>query len=110
MPATLVFVDGVGIGRNDPTCNPLARRETLLSHFVDGGGATLPAGGVMTPLDVALGVSGRPQSATGHTALLTGENAPALLGRHLLGYPNAVLRQLLSERSIFKRLRAQGRT
>jgi hypothetical protein len=64
----------------------------------------------MTPLDVRMGVAGRPQSATGHTALLTGENAPALLGKHLLGYPNLKLRELLERESIFRRLRDLERT
>ncbi len=95
MPVALVFVDGVGIGARDPSRNPLARRPTLLSQFDDTTGEPLPAGGSVTPLDVRLGVAGRPQSATGHTALLTGENAPALLGKHLLGYPNLALRELL---------------
>lgn len=110
MPVALVFVDGVGIGARDPARNPLARRDTLLSQFDDGSGTPLPHGGMLTPIDVCLGIPGRPQSATGHTALLTGENAPALLGRHLLGYPNAALRALLTEKSVFQRLRTQDRT
>ncbi|MHB8419156.1 MAG: hypothetical protein ACYDCL_13860 [Myxococcales bacterium] len=110
MPAVLVFVDGVGVGERDPAVNPLARRETLLSQFMDGGGTALPRGGVRRDLDASLGVPGRPQSATGHTALLSGENAPALLGRHLLGFPNQALRELLARRSIFLELRRAGRT
>jgi hypothetical protein len=110
MAAVLVFVDGVGVGARDPAHNPLARRETLLSQFADGSGTPLPRGGVRRDLDASLGVPGRPQSATGHTTILTGENAPALLGRHLLGFPNPTLRELLTRRSIFQRLREQGRT
>ena len=104
MPVALVFVDGVGIGARDPSRNPLARRATLLSQFEDTTGEPLPRGGSVTPLDVRMGVAGRPQSATGHTALLTGENAAALLGKHLLGYPNQKLRELLTRQSIFHRL------
>jgi len=110
MPVAMVFVDGVGIGARDPERNPLARRPTLLSHFDDGTGEDLPYGGVMSPIDVRLGIQGRPQSATGHTALLTGENAPALLGKHLLGYPNQKLRELLARQSIFQQLRDLGRS
>jgi hypothetical protein len=109
MPAVLVFVDGLGIGERDPSYNPLARQATLLSQFQDSTGKTLPAGGRLLALDATLGVSGRPQSASGQTALLTGENAPALLGRHLLGYPNEALRERLREASIFRRLAALGR-
>ncbi len=109
MGAVLVFVDGVGIGARDPSVNPLARRETLLSQFADGSGTPLPRGGARRDVDATLGVPGRPQSATGQTSILTGENAPALLGRHLLGFPNAPLRDLLARRSIFRRLRDAGR-
>jgi len=104
MPAVLVFIDGLGIGEREPSHNPMARSPTLLSHFSDGTGTALPAGGRVLAIDATLGVAGRPQSATGQTTLLTGENAPALLGRHLLGYPNAALRQLLATSSIFQRL------
>ena len=97
-----VFVDGVGAGLPDPEVNPLARAPYLLSRFADGTGEPLPCGGRAVLADARLGVPGRPQSATGHTTILTGENAPRLLGHHLLGFPNAPLRALLQERSIFR--------
>jgi hypothetical protein len=105
-----VFVDGVGAGARDPDRNPLARAELLLSRFEDGSGAPLPRGGRAMLADATLGVSGRPQSATGQTTIFTGENAPALLGRHLLGFPNAPLRDLLRRRSLFRALAEAGRT
>ncbi|MHB8873562.1 MAG: metalloenzyme [Myxococcaceae bacterium] len=108
MRVALLFIDGVGIGARDPAVNPLARGEFLLSQFAGGKGVTLPAGGQLHPLDTTFGVPGRPQSATNQTALLTGEPAAALLGRHLLGFPNAPLRELLARRSIVKRIAAAG--
>lgn len=105
-----VLVDGVGIGTRDPGINPLARRETLLSHFTSGESAVLPRGGRVGAADACLGVEGRPQSATGHTTLLTGVNAPAVLGRHLLGFPNEALRQVIGERNVFLDLAARGRS
>lgn len=108
--ATLfVFVDGVGAGARDPDRNPLARGDFLVSRFEDGTGPKLPAGGRATLADATLGVPGRPQSATGQTAILTGENAAALLGRHLLGFPNAALRELLRRRSLFRTVGEAGR-
>jgi 2,3-bisphosphoglycerate-independent phosphoglycerate mutase len=104
-----VFVDGVGAGCADPERNPLARVEHLLSRFGDGGGAPLPSGGRATLADACLGVQGRPQSATGQTTILTGENAARLLGHHLLGFPNAPLRELLRARSLFRALAAAGK-
>ncbi|HVO18603.1 MAG TPA: peptidase [Anaeromyxobacter sp.] len=106
----LVFVDGVGAGPPDPEVNPLARGEFLLSRFEGGGGAPLPRGGRAGLADATLGVPGRPQSATGQATLLTGENAPRLMGRHLLGFPNASLRAILAERSLFHRLARAGRS
>ncbi len=110
-PHLILFflIDGVGIGRRDPAVNPLARRRGLLSHFVDGDGTTLPRGGALGAADATMGVEGRPQSATGHTALLSGVNAAALLGKHLLGFPNERLRRLLGEQNLFRDLERLGR-
>lgn len=105
-----MFVDGVGAGEPDPARNPLARGDFLLSRFADGSGAALPAGGRAVLADARLGVAGRPQSATGQATILTGENAPRRLGRHLLGFPNAPLRELLAARSLFRALTAAGRS
>jgi len=108
VPVVFVFVDGVGAGAPDPEVNPLARVEHLLSRFSDGGGTPLPARGCAVLADARLGVPGRPQSATGQSTILTGVNAPRLVGRHLLGFPNAPLRELLQARSLFRTLAAAG--
>ncbi|MBK7864809.1 MAG: metalloenzyme [Archangiaceae bacterium] len=110
MRVALLFIDGVGIGKKDPTSNPLARAELLVSQFDDGTGTALPHGGRLRALDATFEVTGRPQSATNQTAIYTGEPAPKLLGRHLLGYPNAALAELIAQRSIVKRLVAAGRS
>jgi hypothetical protein len=60
-------------------------------------------------LDATLGVPGLPQSATGQTAILTGHNAAALLGRHSGPYPDPRLRDLLAQDTLFKTLLAAGR-
>jgi 2,3-bisphosphoglycerate-independent phosphoglycerate mutase len=103
-----VFVDGVGAGDPDPAVNPLARGDFLLSRFEDGSGSALPHGGAWALADACLGVPGRPQSATGQSTILSGENAPAAVGGHLLGFPNASLRAWLEPRSIFRALAAEG--
>jgi 2,3-bisphosphoglycerate-independent phosphoglycerate mutase len=105
-----VFVDGVGLGVRDPEVNPLARGEWLLSRFAGGEATPLPRGGRSGAADATLGVPGRPQSATGQATLLTGENAPRAMGRHLLGFPSARLRAFIEARSIFRELAGAGRT
>ena len=107
MRVALLFIDGVGVGARDPDYNPLARGDFLLSQFEDGPGTALP-GGELTSVDATFGMAGRPQSASNQTALLTGLPAPRLVGRHVLGYPDAPLRALLSEHSVVKRLVVGG--
>ncbi len=74
----------------------------------DTAGAMTPQAALLA-VDATLGVDGLPQSATGQTAILTGQNAPALLGEHFGPYPNPPLRQLLAERSLFAQLSRQNR-
>ena len=62
------------------------------------------------PTDATLGVPGRPQSATGQAAILTGVNAAALLGEHWGPKPDGRLRPLLERESLFHRAVAAGRT
>ena len=108
MRVALLFIDGVGVGVRNPDFNPLARGGWMLSQFEDGSGTALPGGG-LTLLETTFGVPGRPQSATNQTAILTGEPAPRLVGKHVLGYPDAALRQMLLRASVVKRLVAAGR-
>jgi 2,3-bisphosphoglycerate-independent phosphoglycerate mutase len=97
-----VFVDGLGIGSDDPNVNPLADR----SRFPHLGKILAQS----IPLDVALGVPGLPQSATGQAALLTGLNAAQLMGRHIEGFPPPRLKELVQEHNIFSKLLAAGKT
>jgi len=66
--------------------------------------------GVLAPTDPCLGVEGRPQSASGQTTILTGVNAPALLGYHKQGFPNKALLEIIREHSLFLKLKHAGVT
>ncbi len=105
----MIFLDGVGVGKNDANVNPFAAApSSIFSDFLDApSGATVFAGKAARA-DASLGVEGLPQSATGQTALLTGINAPAALGRHLNGFPTKTLREILSRHSILKQLTDRG--
>lgn len=107
----VVFLDGVGLGEGDPTQNPLARASMpVVQSLLRGGRLVRELAGTIThqasllALDARLGVPGLPQSGTGQTALLTGVNAPALLGCHDGPYPNQQLRALLNRGNLFRSL------
>ncbi len=106
----LLFVDGLGIGEPDESCNPCCQPGlTYFNHFL---GQTFPHplkdGGIALGLDAGLGLPGLPQSATGQTALLTGVNGAQAIGRHLNGFPNQALREILARSSILATIKRRG--
>jgi 2,3-bisphosphoglycerate-independent phosphoglycerate mutase len=110
-----LFLDGVGIGRKDPAVNPFFAMP-LPGFGAFMGGAVVSIGKAsrsgrrssVRPIDATLGVGGLPQSGTGQTTLLTGENAARLLGRHFGPFPHTALRDVLRERNIFHSLARLG--
>jgi len=105
-----IFVDGLGIGRRDEN-NPFTKIENVnpLAHFI-GEMSDVIFDGIMIPTDPRLGVEGRPQSASGQTTILTGINAPKLLGYHKQGFPNRILRDVIRDESIFLQLKNDNLT
>jgi len=106
-----IFIDGVGIGKNDPLKNPCALPGIrLFNHFcAEKFPKRLLYGGVIKPIDAQLGTAGFPQSATGQTAIFTGKNVARILGKHLSGFPNNKLRELLTQYSILHRITQLGK-
>jgi len=104
----LFFIDGLGIGKRGPF-NPFDNLSDTdpLAIFQDEPPAVL-LDGIVVPTDANLGVEGRPQSASGQTTILTGVNAPQLLGYHKQGFPNQALLEIIRENSIFKQLLFAG--
>jgi hypothetical protein len=95
-----VFVDGLGIGCDDPEINPLRDpRLPALGKLLAGA----------TPLDACLEVDGLPQSATGQATLFTGVNAAKEMGRHIEGFPPSSLKKLIEQENIFSKLLKLGR-
>lgn len=103
----LFFIDGLGIGTRGPQ-NPLdgLADAAPLAIFQNEPADTLD--GILVKTDPRLGIEGRPQSASGQTTILTGINAPALLGYHKQGFPNAAMREIITEHSIFLQLKRAG--
>ncbi len=119
MRVLMLFLDGVGVGPDDAASNPFLHARLPVLRDLLGGTPPLSLDGQTGPIhetgraallgvDATLGVPDLPQSATGQTALLTGLNAPRRLGRHYGPYPNQMLRDLLAEHSLFRRLLSAG--
>ncbi len=110
MSVLLFFIDGLGIGSRGAfnpfdglaDAAPLAVFKNEAPALLDG------LGGVLVPTDACLGVVGRPQSASGQTTILTGVNAPAMLGYHKQGFPNKALLEIIREHSLFLKLKHAG--
>lgn len=112
-----IFLDGIGLGADDPETNPLVRAEMpFLESLIGGNKLTVSS----TPyesenvslfaLDAGLGVDGLPQSATGQAVLMTGVNIPAELGYHYGPKPNPdVAEYLKNGNTLFSWLRAEGK-
>ena len=108
MSVLLFFIDGLGIGTRGPH-NPLDGLEDAapLALFLNEA-SEIPFGGTLAITDACLGIEGRPQSASGQTTILTGINAPATVGYHKQGFPNAALLEIIREHSIFLQLKRAG--
>ena len=110
----LLFVDGVGLAPAT-SANPLATVPMPALASALGGPLTSESVGrrgdgvALAALDATLGVPGLPQSATGQTALFTGVNAPAALGRHVAAFPGPRLAALLAAGSVLRRAAEAGR-
>jgi 2,3-bisphosphoglycerate-independent phosphoglycerate mutase len=112
-----IFLDGIGLGSDNPETNPLARVEMPYLQSLLGGqkllASTAPFESELVSLlalDAGLGVDGLPQSATGQAVLMTGINIPAELGYHYGPKPNPqVASYLKNGNTLFSWLRAKGK-
>lgn len=112
-----IFLDGIGLGPNDPATNPFAlAKMPFLEGLLDGrkllagvAPLTLERASLLA-LDASLGVPGLPQSATGQAVLLTGLNIPARIGEHYGPKPNPAVARFLQDGTLFSRLKQAGRT
>lgn len=116
MHVLLIFLDGIGLGVDDPSINPFAAAHTptLASltngkPWIESTGYQSTARAVFIPTDANLGVAGRPQSGSNQAAILTGINVPQLLGYHYGPKPDAPTRALLERTNIYKALTAAGK-
>ena len=117
MRILFIFLDGIGLGADDPAINPFARAELPTIEGLLGGNkllaATAPFDGdraTLLALDAGLGVPGLPQSATGQAVLLTGINVPAEIGEHYGPKPSPAIAKFLLNGNLFSQLKEKGRS
>lgn len=112
-----IFLDGVGLGADNPEVNPFARAAMPHLQGLLGGHKLLAASApfvgaraTLLALDASLGVHGLPQSATGQAVLLTGVNVPARIGGHYGPKPNPAVVEHIRSGSVFSDLKARGKS
>ncbi len=118
MRLLFLFLDGIGLGEDNPDTNPFIRAkmpylESLLgSRKLTKSVAAFESESVsLQAIDPNLGVQGLPQSATGQAVLLTGVNIPAEIGYHYGPKPNPEVAQYLNGATVFsKTVRAGKKT
>jgi hypothetical protein len=116
MTVLFMFLDGVGLGNDDPAINPFVCAEMPnLQALLNGQkliSAAAPFAGERASLlgiDACLGVEGLPQSATGQAVLLTGQNIPAEMGHHYGPKPDKATAAYLQDGGIFGVLSRAGK-
>lgn len=110
-----IFMDGVGLGPDDPELNPwVASDMPHLTQLLGGRRLTASAAtyrgreATLLSLDAGLGVKGTPQSATGQATLLTGRNVSAEVGEHYGPKPNEAVAKILMRDNLFNQVRRRG--
>ncbi len=116
MRILMIFLDGIGLGADDPSVNPFAAAHTpTLDQLADGQrwlastGRQVSPRALFIPTDPRMGVPGRPQSGSGQAAILTGLNIPQIIGEHYGPKPNRAIRDLLAADNFFKQVVAHGK-
>lgn len=110
-----LFLDGVGLGENNPEINPFARFQFGALEHISGDQPWLQSTkpvenerSIFFHVDANLGVEETPQSATGQATIMTGINVPKTLGYHYGPKPNPDIMALVAESSVIKQITAAG--
>jgi len=103
----MIFIDGVGIGKEDYDNNPFFQLgfKTFTDHF--GLIPSLKNQNLsnkkkhLKGIDATLNVKGLPQSGTGQVSIFCGINAAKYLGFHFGPFPHSKTLELIKEKNIF---------
>lgn len=114
MAVIFIFIDGVGLGKNDSS-NPFFEsryrsfEELTNGPFDDLAKPVIEDDRLFKAIDANLGVEGLPQSGTGQTALFTGRNAAKEIGKHFGPFPHTGIKPFLKNESIFHGVKELGK-
>jgi 2,3-bisphosphoglycerate-independent phosphoglycerate mutase len=106
-PFLMIFIDGVGIGKEDAVNNPFFRYGFKTFRELFGGipseenHTLIKDGRYLFPVDACLGIPGLPQSGTGQASIFCGINAAEYVGKHFGPYPYSTLIPVIKEKNIF---------
>ena len=104
----MIFIDGVGIGKEDYEFNPFFKYGFKTFSKIFGEIPSLNKQSLKTdntflfPTDARLGVEGLPQSGTGQTAIFCGMNAAKYIGKHFGPFPYSTLVPIIEKENILK--------
>ena len=111
-----IFVDGLGLGSNDPEINPLIRFDfPTFKHlagdqsFIASSPDVIRDRHVFKSIDANLSVDGLPQSGTGQATIFTGVNCARLAGKHYGPFPHSTSAEVIKSKNIFSRLMDSGK-
>ena len=111
----IFFMDGVGLGNDDPEVNPfvtavLPHLTQLLGEkwYVQDNGRITTSRASLIPTDANLDMPRKPQSATGQATILTGHNVPQLVGEHYGPKPNPAVAKIIQQGTLFSEITAAG--
>src|SRR3989339_694811 len=103
----MIFIDGVGIGKEDYEFNPFFKYgfKTFTELFGQIPSLKNPflkkENKFLFTTDARLGMEGLPQSGTGQTSIFCGMNAAKFVGKHFGPYPYSTLIPVIKEKNIF---------
>ena len=103
----LIFLDGIGIGENNPDKNIFVKQDFKFYKEYFGQTPHLDNqkfsvnDSYFFPSDACMGVDGLPQSGTGQASIFGGFNAPKHVGFHFGPFPHSTTVPVLKEKNIF---------
>lgn len=114
-PVLMIFVDGVGIGENNPDKNPFIKYGFKTFQKVFGATPHLDNSVLhcppyyLFPADTSMGIAGLPQSGTGQAAIFCGFNAPQFVGKHFGPFPYSTTIPVIKEKNILNYFKQKGK-